>query len=132
MQLSLWIEWGTPSFQLKFGMKEPGAGFKVRPVNLDFHYSSLADITLPSAYERLLLDCMRGDATLYSTGDTVESAWHFIQPILDAWEKDNSIPLFGYPAGTWGPSESDSLMEGGQTWRCPCENLAEEGLYIKL
>ncbi len=118
--------------QLKFGMKEPGAGFKVRPVSLDFHYSSLADITLPSAYERLLLDCMRGDATLYSTGDTVEAAWNFIQPILDAWGKDNSIPLYGYPAGTWGPIESDSLMKSGQTWRCPSKNLTEEGFYSKL
>lgn len=117
---------------LKFGMKEPGAGFKVRPVNLDFHYSSLADIKLPSAYERLLLDCMRGDATLYSTGDNVEAAWNFIQPILNTWEKDPSTPLYGYPAGTWGPFESDSLMESGQAWRYPCKNLADDGLYCEL
>jgi glucose-6-phosphate 1-dehydrogenase len=117
---------------LKFGMKEPGAGFKVRPVNLDFHYSSLADIKLPSAYERLLLDCMRGDATLYSRGDTVEAAWNFIQSILDTWAKDLSIPLYGYPAGTWGPFESDGLMEIGQAWRYPCKNLADDGLYCEL
>jgi glucose-6-phosphate 1-dehydrogenase len=117
---------------LKFGMKEPGAGFKVRPVNLDFHYSSLSDIKLPSAYERLLLDCMRGDATLYSRGDTVEAAWNFIQPILDTWQKDPSIPLYGYPAGTWGPFESDRLMKSGQTWRYPCKNLADDGLYCEL
>jgi glucose-6-phosphate 1-dehydrogenase len=117
---------------LKFGMKEPGAGFKVRPVNLDFHYSSLADIKLPSAYERLLLDCMRGDATLYSRGDTVEAAWNFIQPILNIWKEDHSIPLYGYPAGTWGPIESDSLMEGDKTWRYPSRNLTDDKLYCEL
>jgi glucose-6-phosphate 1-dehydrogenase len=117
---------------LKFGMKEPGAGFKVRPVNLDFHYSTLADIKLPSAYERLLLDCMRGDATLYSRGDTVEAAWNFIQPILDAWKNDTNIPIYGYPSGTWGPYESDTLMEGDQIWHYPCKNLTDDGLYCEL
>lgn len=117
---------------LKFGMKEPGAGFKVNQVNMDFHYSSLADIHLPAAYERLLLDCLLGDATLYSRGDTVEAAWSFIQPILDAWANDPSIPIYGYPAGTWGPYESDELIEGATTWRYPCKNLADDGLYCEL
>jgi glucose-6-phosphate 1-dehydrogenase len=117
---------------LKIGMKEPGSGFKVKPVNIDFHYSSLADIKLPSAYERLLLDVMRGDPTLFSRGDTVEAAWEFIQPILDAWQNDPSIPLYGYPAGTWGPIEADQLMEGDQTWRYPCKNLSDDGLYCEL
>lgn len=117
---------------LKIGMKEPGSGFKVKPVNIDFHYSSLADVKLPSAYERLLLDSMRGDPTLFSRGDTVEAAWSFIQPILDAWSNDASVPLYGYPAGTWGPIESDQLIEGDQTWRYPCKNLSDDGLYCEL
>lgn len=117
---------------LKFGMKEPGAGFRVNQVNMDFHYSSLSDIHLPAAYERLLLDCMHGDATLYSRGDTVEAAWTFIQPILDAWENNPSIPIYGYPAGTWGPLESDNLIEGVKTWRYPCKNLSDDGLYCEL
>jgi len=117
---------------LKFGMKEPGAGFKVSQVNMDFHYSSLTDIHLPAAYERLLLDCLFGDATLYSRGDTVEAAWNFIQPILDAWTNDLSIPVYGYPAGTWGPYESDGLIDGEMTWRYPCKNLADDGLYCEL
>lgn len=117
---------------LKFGMKEPGAGFRVNQVNMDFHYSSLTDIQLPSAYERLLLDCMMGDATLYSRGDTVEAAWDFIQPILDAWENDPTIPIYGYPAGTWGPYESDNMIDGEKTWRYPCKNLADDGLYCEL
>lgn len=94
--------------------------FNVKPVNMDFHYSDLANVKLPSAYERLLLDCMMGDATLYSRGDAVEAAWQFIQPILDAWENDPMIPVYGYPAGA-GPRESDSLVEGGTTWRYPCK-----------
>ncbi len=117
---------------LKFGMKEPGAGFKVNQVNMDFHYSDLTDIQLPSAYERLLLDCLMGDATLYSRGDTVEAAWNFIQPILDTWSDDPSIPVYGYPAGTWGPYESDGLLEGEKTWRYPCKNLSDDGLYCEL
>ena len=117
---------------LKFGMKEPGAGFRVNPVNMDFHYSSLADVQLPSAYERLLLDCLQGDPTLFSRGDTVEAAWKFIQPIIDAWANDPSIPVYGYPAGTWGPLESDGLIEGDKTWRYPCKNLSDDGLYCEL
>ncbi|MCX6237498.1 MAG: glucose-6-phosphate dehydrogenase [Bacteroidia bacterium] len=117
---------------LKFNMKEPGAGFSVNQVNMDFHYSSLAEIQLSSAYERLLLDCLHGDATLFSRGDTVEAAWIFIQPILDAWANDPSIPIYGYPAGTWGPYESDGLMDGEMTWRYPCKNLADDGLYCEL
>lgn len=117
---------------MKFGMKEPGAGFKVNQVNMDFHYSSLADRHIPAAYERLLLDCLLGDATLFSRGDTVEAAWNFIQPILDAWNNDLSIPIYGYPAGTWGPHESDRLIEGEKTWRYPCKNLSDDGLYCEL
>lgn len=117
---------------LKFNMKEPGAGFRVNQVNMDFHYSSLADIQLPAAYERLILDSLHGDATLFSRGDTVEAAWNFIQPILDAWENDPSIPIYGYPAGTWGPYESDGLMDGENTWRYPCKNLSDDGLYCEL
>ena len=117
---------------LKFNTKEPGAGFKVNQVNMDFHYSSLTDIQLPSAYERLILDSLHGDATLFSRGDNVEAAWNFIQPILDAWENDPSIPVYGYPAGTWGPLESDDLIEGAMTWRYPCKNLSDDGLYCEL
>jgi glucose-6-phosphate 1-dehydrogenase len=117
---------------LKFGMKEPGVGFRVKPVNMDFHYSELADIKLPTAYQRLLLDCMQGDATLYSRGDAVEAAWSFVQPILDEWKNSENIPIYGYPAGTWGPRESDELIEGENTWRYPCKNLSNDGLYCEL
>ena len=117
---------------LKFGMKVPGAGFNVQDVNMDFHYSELADVYLPSAYERLLLDCMLGDATLYSRGDAVEAAWRFVAPILKAWKERPCIKVHGYPAGTWGPDVSDDLIEGAQTWRYPCKNLAGDGDYCEL
>lgn len=116
---------------LKIGMKVPGAGFHVQTVNLDFHYDELADVYLPSAYGRLLLDCMQGDATLYARGDAVERAWEFVQPILNAWKNNHDIPVYGYPSGTWGPEVADNLMEEGM-WRYPCKNLAHDGEYCEL
>nr|WP_321408671.1 glucose-6-phosphate dehydrogenase [uncultured Carboxylicivirga sp.] len=117
----------------KFGMKVPGAGFKVQNVNMDFHYSDLDSVHLPSAYERLLLDCMLGDSTLYHRGDAVEAAWRFVDPILKAWKNNNDIKVHGYPAGTWGPDVSDDLIDGDNiTWRYPCKNLANDGNYCEL
>jgi glucose-6-phosphate 1-dehydrogenase len=118
---------------LKFGMKEPGAGFSVKNVNMDFHYSDLADIRLPSAYERLLSDAMLGDSTLYSRDDTVETAWKFLEPIQNAWASNLDMKIYGYPAGTWGPENANDLIEGKDlTWRYPCKNLADDGLYCEL
>ena len=118
---------------LKFGMKVPGAGFKVQTVNMDFHYSDLSHAYIPSAYERLILDCMIGDSTLYARGDAVEAAWKFIDPILEAWETDPSIKIYGYPAGTWGPERADDLIEESHiTWRYPCKNLSDDGNYCEL
>ncbi len=118
---------------LKFAMKIPGAGFKVRNVNMDFHYSDLADGRIPEAYERLIFDCIKGDATLYTRSDAVLAAWRFLDPVLQAWKNDPSIPVYGYPAGTWGPENSDDLIEGPQmTWRYPCKNLADDGVYCEL
>jgi glucose-6-phosphate 1-dehydrogenase len=118
---------------LKFDMKEPGSGFNVKNVNMDFHYSDLANMRVPSAYERLLYDVMIGDSTLFSRDDEVETAWKFIQPIQAAWETNTNIKIYGYPAGTWGPSVSNDLIEGcGLTWRYPCKNLTDDGLYCEL
>jgi len=118
---------------LKFGMKVPGAGFTVQDVNMDFHYKDLSDEKIPDAYERLLLDCMLNDPTLYSRGDAVENTWMFIDPILKAWKEEPDIPLYGYPAGTWGPEIADNLIEEPDiTWRYPCKNLSDDGLYCEL
>ncbi len=118
---------------LKFGIKTPGAGYKVQPVNMDFHYSDIAPDELPSAYERLLLDCMNGDRTLYSRGDAVEECWKFVDPILNAWKNNHSIKIYGYPAGTWGPIEANDLFENLKSeWRYPCKNLTDDGMYCEL
>ncbi|NOR74219.1 MAG: glucose-6-phosphate dehydrogenase [Draconibacterium sp.] len=116
---------------VKFGMKTPGAGFEVQTVNMDFHYSDLTDTTVSAAYERLLLDCMQGDATLYARGDAVEEAWKFVQPIINAWQNNPEIPVYGYPAGTWGPEEASNLIADAE-WRFPCKNLTDDGLYCEL
>jgi glucose-6-phosphate 1-dehydrogenase len=118
---------------LKFGMKEPGAGFNVKTVNMDFHYSDLADVRVPSAYERLLSDVMNGDSTLYSRDDNVETAWKFLEPIQNAWAGNPDIKVYGYPAGTWGPENANDLIEEKDlTWRYPCKNLTDDGLYCEL
>ena len=118
---------------LKIGMKVPGQGFNVQNINMDFHYADLSNAYLPTAYERLLHDCMIGDSTLYQRGDAVEAAWKFVDPILDAWKDDHKIPVYGYPAGTWGPEHADDLIEEiGMTWRYPCKNLANDGIYCEL
>jgi glucose-6-phosphate 1-dehydrogenase len=118
---------------LKFDMKEPGAGFNVKNVNMDFHYKDLADTRVPSAYERLLHDVMDGDSTLFSRDDEVETAWKFLEPVQKAWKNNKAIKIFGYPAGTWGPEHANDLIEGeGLTWRYPCKNLADEELYCEL
>jgi glucose-6-phosphate 1-dehydrogenase len=118
---------------LKLGMKLPGAGFKIQNVNMDFHYSDFGDSPLPSAYERLLLDGMLGDATLYARSDAVEAGWEFVTPILEAWESNPELKIYSYPAGTWGPKEAVNLFEEpGGDWRYPCRNLVNDGLYCEL
>ncbi len=118
---------------LRFGMKIPGAGFNVKNVNMDFHYADLASGRLPEAYERLIYDCMNGDSTLYTRSDAVLAAWRFLEPVINAWKNDPSIPLYGYPAGTWGPEKADDLIEEADlTWRYPCKNLADDGVYCEL
>jgi glucose-6-phosphate 1-dehydrogenase len=118
---------------LKTGMKVSGSSDKVKSVNMDFHYSELTDHYIPEAYERLILDCMQGDNTLFMQGEAVEETWRFVQPILDYWDKHPEAPLYGYPAGSWGPDVADNLIEGaGNTWRYPCKNLADDGVYCEL
>lgn len=117
---------------LKFGTKVPGAGFQAQNVNMDFHYSDLTQNYIPSSYERLLLDCMLGDSTLYARADAVETSWRFVEPILKAWKDDHAIPLHGYSAGTWGPKVSEDLFEEGHGWRKPCKNLVGDGEYCEL
>jgi glucose-6-phosphate 1-dehydrogenase len=118
---------------VKLDIKEPGAGFNLKNVNMDFHYKDLANTRVPSAYERLLYDVMVGDSTLFSRDDEVETAWKFLGPIQKAWANNPEIKVYGYPAGTWGPINANELIEGEDlTWRYPCKNLADDGLYCEL
>lgn len=118
---------------IKFDMKEPGTGYKVHNVSMDFHYSDISEVDLPEAYERLLYDCMMGDSTLFLRADAVEAAWKFVEPIQKAWAENPNIKIYGYPAGSWGPDVADNLIEGDElTWRYPCKNLTDEGTYCEL
>lgn len=117
---------------IKFGVKVPGQGFKVERANLDFYYSSLAETYVMEAYERLLLDAMQGDATLYARADEVEAAWEFVDPILNYWQKGKDVRMYGYAAGVWGPENADELFEGDGFWRNPGENLADDPGYCVI
>lgn len=110
---------------IKFGVKVPGQGFKVERANMDFYYSSLTGANIMDAYERLLLDAMQGDATLYARADEVEAAWAFVDPILNYW-KNSDVNTYGYASGTWGPRNSDDLIEGEFGWRNPGAHLTDE------
>src|SRR5206468_3445085 len=102
---------------LSFGAKIPGTRMRIRPVNMEFLYGSAFMSQSPEAYERLLMDAMRGDATLFTRDDEVEAQWGIIDPILEAWD-GHSEPLPQYPSGSAGPEEADSLMRGeSHHWR---------------
>lgn len=107
------------SISLKFGLKMPGAGFTVQQVGMDFRYDSLSSNYLPDAYERLLLDAMLGDSTLYARSDALEASWRLIDPILRHWQEEGSKNLFFYEPGEDGPIEKTRL---GMTMKdCPCQ-----------
>ena len=91
-------------------MKVPGAGFQVQPVKMDFHYASLQEKDIPEAYERLIYDCVINDSTLYQRNDAIELTWNYVQPILDAWSENEGIPLYGYPARSWGPQYIENIL----------------------
>ncbi len=104
---------------LRFGAKVPGPTFEVRDVTMDFSYGETFVEESPEAYERLLVDAMIGDPTLFIRTDEVEQAWRICDPILEAW-KDRQVPIARYPAGSWGPREADLLLErDGRRWRQP-------------
>src|SRR5437762_11446360 len=102
------------------GMKVPGPTIQIRSINLDFLYGSSFGAEPPEAYERLLLDCMLGDSTLFTRGDEVEASWAFIDRVLQGFASNNAPPLEEYPFGTWGPPGADELLaRDGHSWRRP-------------
>jgi glucose-6-phosphate 1-dehydrogenase len=96
--------------------KIPGTRMKLRPVNMEFLYGTSFLSQSPEAYERLIMDAMRGDATLFTRDDEVEAQWRIIDPILQGWSQSDG-PVAQYEAGTDGPKEADALMAEGHRWR---------------
>ena len=100
--------------------KTPGPDVKLGPVPLDFDYNEVFGGQAPEAYERLLLDAIHGDATLYARGDWVEQAWEILMPVLEAWQHGPAPTFPNYDAGSWGPNEADTFIaRDGRTWRQP-------------
>ncbi len=99
------------SISLKFGLKVPGSFFEVKQVSMDFAYNSLCNTYIATAYERLLLDAMQGDSTLYTRTDALELSWRFIDPILEYWAKYPERGLTYYAAGSEGPEERKWLLQ---------------------
>ncbi len=102
---------------LSLGAKIPGATMRIRPVNMEFQYGTSFMSESPEAYERLILDAMRGEATLFTRNDEVDALWSIIDPILKGWASQDGGPLPQYEAGSQGPEEADRLLEGGAHWR---------------
>jgi glucose-6-phosphate 1-dehydrogenase len=102
---------------LEIGAKVPGHGMEIRTVHMDFLYGGTFRTGLPEAYERLILDCMLGDATLFTRSDEIEEQWALVDAIVSAWSRDK--PVFpNYAAGTWGPKEANDLLaRDGRRWR---------------
>jgi glucose-6-phosphate 1-dehydrogenase len=105
---------------LQFGAKLPGPEPHIKAVEMDFDYHRAFGGEPPEAYERLLLDAMKGDPTLYARGDWVDMAWELLEPVLQAWGNGDPRKFPNYEAGTWGPAEADTLIErDGRAWRKP-------------
>jgi glucose-6-phosphate 1-dehydrogenase len=105
---------------ISFGAKRPGTEMSIGNVNMDFSYKEGFGEATRSAYATLVNDCVRGDATLFDRGDNVEAAWQLVDPILDVWSAAKTASVPQYPSGSWGPRESDALLEReGRKWYTP-------------
>src|SRR6201997_436168 len=105
---------------VSFGAKRPGPEMSIGNVTMNFSYREGFGDGARSAYATLLSDCVRGDATLFDRGDSVEAAWALVDPILDVWSAAKTVIVPEYPSGTWGPQESDQLLErDGRQWYNP-------------
>ncbi|HEY7326457.1 MAG TPA: glucose-6-phosphate dehydrogenase [Gemmataceae bacterium] len=108
------------AIQIRFQAKQPGQTLHLRPVQMRFSYKESFQTQPPEAYETLLLDVIRSDATLFMRGDQVEAAWTVVQPILDDWNAHPPLDFPNYAAGTWGPEAADELLaRDGRHWFAP-------------
>ena len=107
---------------LSFDAKVPDQVHEVQSVELAFHYrTSFPDVVVGDSYERLLLDAINGDASLFARSDEIEGAWRLIDPVITAWEGNTALPLCTYAPGSWGPAEGEELLaRDGRRWRTGC------------
>ncbi|MCJ7513379.1 MAG: glucose-6-phosphate dehydrogenase, partial [Anaerolineales bacterium] len=107
---------------LVFEVKVPDTMSEMRSVDMDFHYAdAFGPDAIPDAYERLLLDALAGDASLFTRADTIELAWQLIDPIQRAWDASGGLGLTSYPQGAWGPTAADDLLAAdGHSWSSGC------------
>jgi len=109
----------SESIKLSFSTKRPGMQYQIHPVTMDFNYKETFTQALPEAYERLLLDVLRGDSTLFMRSDELEAAWQFVTPVLQFWDTNRTTPE-PYRAGSWGPRMADHLLhQDHRAWRTP-------------
>jgi glucose-6-phosphate 1-dehydrogenase len=115
--LSIWLQ-PDEGMHLQFEVKIPGTLAEMRSVDMDFHYAESFGLNaIPEAYERLLLDALQGDPSLYTRADAIELAWGLVDPILQSWEQSGTPPLLSYSPGTWGPPEAEALLaRDGRSW----------------
>lgn len=108
--------------QLSFETKIPGAGMRTRSVDMTFLYEQdFGKNTLPDAYERLILDALQGDASLFTRGDEIELAWRIVDPILQGWQSKHAPSIIFYESGTWGPSKAEEFIKAdGRQWIYGC------------
>jgi glucose-6-phosphate 1-dehydrogenase len=123
--LSLCIQ-PDEGIHLRFEAKMPDSGQEMRSVDMDFHYRTSFHVTLPDSYERLLLDALAGDASLFTRSDEIEACWRLVDPVVQGWEREEAPELLSYPQGSWGPAEADELLtREGRRWRMGCQDEAE-------
>ena len=112
------------SYLTDFQTKVPDAGMRLQTTDLDFRFAREFAGVMPDAYQRLLLDALHGDASLFARSDEVEAAWSIIDPIAASWRDSAGPPVAGYPAGQWGPDASDAWMKSqGREWFDVCPVL---------
>jgi glucose-6-phosphate 1-dehydrogenase len=120
--LSLCIQ-PDEGIHLRFEAKVPDSNQEMRSVDMDFHYQDSFSGTLPDAYERLLLDALAGDASLFTRSDAIEACWRLVDPVIKGWETSEVPLLVTYPKGSWGPAEADTLLaRDGNVWRFGCQD----------
>ena len=115
------------ALHMRFEVKVPDTTEDTRSVNMQFEYDdAFGKDAIPDAYERLILDAIKGDASLFTRSDGLENAWKFMDPIIETWEQDG-VPLSLYQQGTWGPKAADDLLaEDGRKWVRGCEHDQQE------